>query len=104
MTPELLGIVADRFKVLSEPARLEILSTLRHGEHTVSELVEATGFGQANVSKHLQLLFSQGFVDRRKEGVSVYYRLADKRVFQLCEIMCDQISDQTSSRRRALAS
>ena len=75
LTPELMDLVAERFKALGEPARLQILQGLRAGEQTVSELVDATGLGQANVSKHLQLLHSLGFVDRRKEGLYVFYRL-----------------------------
>lgn len=102
LPPEMLALVAERFKVLAEPARLAILNTLRGGERTVGDLVDGTGLGQANVSKHLQLLYAQGFVKRRKEGVSVVYALADQKVFQLCEIMCDQISAQADSRRRAL--
>ena len=66
MTPELLELVAERFKALGEPARLTILNSLRRGEATVSELVEDTGMGQANVSKHLQLLHTLRFVARRK--------------------------------------
>ncbi len=56
LSTEQLGLIAERFKALSEPSRLEILNTLREGERTVSEILEATGLGQANVSKHLQLL------------------------------------------------
>ena len=103
MSPQLLGLVADRFKVLGEPARLEILSQLRDQEMTVSELVDATGMGQANVSKHLALLLSLGFVARRKEGLFAYYRLADPRVFQLCDLMCARIESEVTSRRKALS-
>lgn len=53
MTPQVLALVAERFKALAEPARLEILNCLRSREMTVTELVEETGLGQANVSKHL---------------------------------------------------
>ena len=55
LTPEVLNLIAHRFKVLAESARLEILNTLREREMTVGELVEKTEFGQANVSKHLQI-------------------------------------------------
>lgn len=103
MTPELLALVAARFKALAEPARLEILNALRAGERTVGELVEETGLGQANVSKHLQLLFGLGFVNRRKDGLYVYYGLADKTVFQLCDIMCGRIEAETRARRKLLA-
>ena len=103
MTPELLALVAARFKALAEPARLEILNALRTGELTVGELVEETGLGQANVSKHLQLLHGLGFVNRRKDGLFVYYGLADRTVFQLCDIMCGRIEAETKARRKLLA-
>lgn len=102
LTPELLEIIAARFKALGEPARLQILNALRPGEMTVTELVEATGLGQANVSKHLQLLASLGFVNRRKEGLFAYYSLSDKDVFRLCDIMCGRLEAETASRRRLL--
>ena len=104
MTPELLHLVANRFKVLAEPARLEILNRLRNGEMTVGDLVEATGFGQANVSKHLQLLHSSGFLERRKEGLFVYYSLADDTVFTLCEMMCGRLEAEMKTRRKLFAS
>jgi DNA-binding transcriptional ArsR family regulator len=90
--------VAERFKALSEPSRLEILNALRRGEQTVSELLETTGLAQANASRHLQVLFAAGLVRRRKEGVSTYYRLADQDVLRLCELMCGRIEAQVHAR------
>jgi DNA-binding transcriptional ArsR family regulator len=104
LTPEVLVLVAERFKALSEPARLSILNCLRAHEMTVSELVEETGLGQANVSKHLQLLHTLGFVRRRKEGLYVYYELADPSVFHLCDVMCGRIEAEFRARRKMLAS
>ncbi len=103
LTPEVLALIAGRFKALSEPARLQILACLRSGEMTVTELVEETGFGQANISKHLQLLHGHGFVVRRKEGLFVYYGLADKGVFRLCDLMCNRLEVETKSRSYLLA-
>ena len=100
--PELLRLVAGRFKVLSEPVRLDILNALRGGEMTVSELVEATGLGQANLSKHLQLLLSHGFVLRRKEGLFAYYSLADRDVFTLCDLMCGRLASEAAVRRKVV--
>ncbi|HEX7088413.1 MAG TPA: metalloregulator ArsR/SmtB family transcription factor [Vicinamibacterales bacterium] len=91
MSDELLERVAERFRALGEPARLRILETLRRGEASVGELVERTGLNQANLSKHLQLLHAMGFVVRRKEGLFVYYGLADEDVFLLCDVMCGRI-------------
>lgn len=102
-SPELLRLVAERFKALAEPARLEILNALRAGEMTVSELVEATGLGQANASKHLRLLLAQGFVRRRKDGLFSHYALADRHVFRLCDIMCGRLESETVVRRKVMA-
>jgi len=102
LTADAIQLIAERFKVLAEPARLVILNALREGERSVTELVRDTGLGQANVSKHLRLLHSHSFVARRKEGVTVYYALAES-VDELCDIMTHQLKAQTTSRRRALA-
>lgn len=103
LTPEQLGHIAERFKALAEPSRLEILHALKAGERTVSDLLEATGLGQANASKHLQVLYASGFVQRRKDGVSTYYRLADADVFRLCELMCGRLEAEARSQRKLFA-
>ena len=103
MTPEVIDLIADRFKALAEPARLQILNCLREGEKPVGDLVEQTGLGQANVSKHLQFLYNAGFVSRRKEGLFTYYALADKNVFKLCDIMCGRLEQELSTQRKAIA-
>ncbi len=102
LTPKVLALVAERFKMLSEPARLQILSCLRGGEMTVGDLVDKTSLGQANLSKHLQQLHSAGFVARHKDGLYVRYRLADDRVFELCDIMCGRLEAEVETRRRVL--
>ena len=103
LSPERIELVAERYRVLAEPARLLIMHALRAGEQTVGELVEATGFGTANVSKHLQLLHAAGFVTRRKEGLYVHYGLADEDVFRLCDIVCGRLGAEAASRRRLLS-
>lgn len=102
LPPELLDLIAERFRALGEPARLHILNVLMAGERTVSDLVEDTGLGQANVSKHLQLLRRLGYVERRKEGLYVKYRLADPGVSRLCDIMCGRIEREAQSRAELL--
>jgi DNA-binding transcriptional ArsR family regulator len=92
-TPDELPGLAARFRALSDPTRLELLSLLHEGEHTVSSLVSRTGQGQANVSKHLQQLHAQGFVTRRRAGLYAYYRLADRQVMRLCAQMLARTDD-----------
>lgn len=102
LTPEVLDLVAERFRALGEPARLRILNALRGGERTVGELMEATGLGQANLSRHLQLLHGLRYVDRRKEGLYVFYRLASDDVFRLCDMMCGRLEREAEERSRML--
>jgi DNA-binding transcriptional ArsR family regulator len=103
LTNDLMELIAERFKALAEPARLQLLNALCGGEKTVGELMAGTGLGQANVSKHLQLLHGLGFVERRKAGLFVHYRLADDSVLQLCDIMCGRLAAEAQLRSELLA-
>jgi len=102
-TPELLALVAGRFRALAEPARLSILHALEEGERTVTDLVDRTGLLQGNLSKHLQQLHGAGFVSRRRHGLFVYYALADERVLALCALMCDRLEDDLESARQVVS-
>ena len=98
------SMVAERFRALADATRLRILNALRSGEATVGQLVLTTDLGQANVSKHLQTLHRQGFVERRKEGTSTIYRVADPAVFQLCDLVCGGIQDHLDRQQDAMRS
>lgn len=104
MTPELFDVVAERFRAFAEPTRLRIMYALRDGERTVTELVEATELGQANLSKHLGVLHSAGLVGRRKDGLYSYYSIADRDVLKLCDLICGRLSKESAALRRALTS
>lgn len=88
---EFLIPVADYFKLLSEPSRLQILSCLQSGAMNVSEIGEATGLGQANLSKHLKMLTEAEILSRQPQGVAVYYEIQDPMIFELCELVCDRL-------------
>lgn len=64
-------------KAMGNPNRLELLETLGQGERRVDELAKASGMSVANTSHHLHLLRDGGLVHSRKEGLQVFYRLAD---------------------------
>ena len=102
LTPDLIDLVAERFKVLSEPARLRILNCLRTREMTVTDLVSRTGLGQANVSRHLQVLHNFHFVSRRKDGLFMNYSIADQAIFTLCDIVCGKIEIENDDTRKIL--
>ena len=97
LSDDALRMIADRFKVLAEPMRLKILHSLWDGELAVAEIMAATGGLQANVSKHLGLLQQAGMVRRRKDGLNVYYQIADETVFELCEVVCNSLHDRLAA-------
>lgn len=83
--------IADYFKVLSETSRLQILSCLKDGAMNATELSEATGLGQANLSKHLKMLTEAEILSRQPQGVAIYYEIQDPMIFELCELVCDRL-------------
>ena len=100
---EAIQFVAARFKVLSEPLRLQILQVLEDGEMSVSAITEAVDATQPNVSKHLKTLQEAGIVGRRHVGNTVYYAIADPSIYTLCEVVCSSLHEQFTAQASALA-
>jgi ArsR family transcriptional regulator len=98
----MLAGISARFKALGEPMRLRILDALRRREQTVGGLVEQLGAQQANISKHLALLHRDGLVARRRDGMHVYYSVADPSVFELCDLICGSLAERAGAQARAL--
>jgi len=97
-SPEALGFVAERFRVLGEPMRLKLLIALETGEKNVTELVQLTEATQANVSKHLGILCDAGMLSRRKEGLKTFYVISDPQIFKLCDLMCSKLQKEFSEK------
>lgn len=74
-------------KALSSGHRLEMLEVLAQGERSVEALALETGLSVANASQHLQVLRAVQLVEVRRDGVYIYYRLTDERVFRLWQSM-----------------
>ena len=71
-------------KAVGSPHRIEMLELLAQCERTVESLATEIGLSLANTSQHLQALRRAALVETRKDGLYVYYRLADPAVFELC--------------------
>lgn len=67
-------------KAVASPKRIELLDLLCQGERSVEGLARATRMGLTNTSAHLQVLRQARLVDTRREGVRVFYRIADDAV------------------------
>ena len=98
LSDEAIAAVARRFAILSEPMRLRLLQCLMPGEMSVNALAEAAVGTQANVSRHLQTLADAGMVERRKEGLQVFYSIADPTIFQLCDLVCGSLEKHLAQR------
>jgi DNA-binding transcriptional ArsR family regulator len=96
LSDPVIELIAARFRVLSEPARIRLLDRLRDGDATVHELRDAIGGTQQNVSKHLGVLHGAGLVTRTKHGTSARYAIADDGVFALCDQVCGGLRKQVA--------
>jgi ArsR family transcriptional regulator len=103
VTDEALALIASWFRTLAEPSRLKLLRALEEGgEMNITELVEATGLTQANVSRHVQSLVDAGMVGRRKEGLSVICFIADPSITELCDQVCSNLMERLSKQVKKL--
>jgi ArsR family transcriptional regulator len=96
---EILNLQASLCKSLSDPKRLRIIQLLRGGEKTVNELTAILGIKQSNASQHLAVLRKIGIINPRKEGNTVYYRLAHPRIAEACDLVHEVIAAQLKSGR-----
>jgi DNA-binding transcriptional ArsR family regulator len=81
---------AETLKLLANEQRLLLLCRMMEGEASVGELVDLTNMSQPSVSQHLNRLREGGMVTTRREGTTIYNRLADERVHRLIGMLCDR--------------
>lgn len=87
MEKRIFEMHAEICKIFTNPKRLEIISLLRDGEKTVSELAELAGINQANISQHLTVLRQNNVVVTRRDGANIYYKIANPKILQACDLM-----------------
>ncbi len=104
VTDDALGLIASWFRTLGETSRLKILRALEEsGEMNITELVEATGLTQANVSRHVQSLVDAGIVGRRREGLTAVCFIADPTITELCDKVCSNLLKRLSQQVKKLS-
>lgn len=79
--------LAELFKGLAHPTRLQILDLLREGEMCVCHIEASLNKRQAYISQQLMTLRDAGLVDSRRDGLQVYYRLTHPQVADLLNLM-----------------
>jgi len=103
LSEEALELIARRFMALAEPMRLRLVHAVFESEKSVNQLVEETGGTQANVSRHLQMLANSHILARRKDGLQVFYSIADPSIYQLCDIVCGSIEKNLTKQAGAFS-
>lgn len=78
---------ADICQTLANPKRLQIISLLKKGELSVGDMVKAMGIAKANLSQHLSSMKQKGILIARREGTSIYYKLASPKITEACAAM-----------------
>lgn len=96
---ELFKLKAELCKTFADARRLMIINCLRDGELAVSDLVERLDCPQGVVSRHLGVLRHRGIVETRRNGVNVYYRLADSKIIEACDTVHELLMKQVARNR-----
>lgn len=96
LTPPVPGLAALEAKAeevarvltaMANPKRLLVLCNLLEGEQSVGALAETVGLAQAALSQHLSKMRALGLVETRRDGQTIYYRLASTEVRVLLETL-----------------
>jgi DNA-binding transcriptional ArsR family regulator len=93
------NLQAEISKTLAHPLRIALLHILKDGEKTVNELVGILNASQSNISQHLALMRQRHIFKTRKKGSSIYYRVANPKISQACDIMRDVLMEQLNQKQ-----
>lgn len=86
-SPELLQAYSRFFRLLSEPARLQLLCLLRQGPMDVAALIAVTGFSQSHLSRQLTQLEQAGLLRGERQGARTLWRADGTLVDDLCALV-----------------
>ena len=86
-------------QTLANPVRLRILALLRDGEKSVNELARELGVPQANVSQHLSVLRERNVLSSRREGATIYYRIAYPKIIKAGDLIREVLFEQMAESR-----
>ncbi len=84
---EHVSLIASRARALGDPTRVRILYVLARGEQPVGSIASEIGAQQSTVSKHLQVLFHAGLVERRRVASAVIYSVASEILIEWCDYL-----------------
>ncbi|KPL02516.1 MAG: hypothetical protein AMJ73_08610 [candidate division Zixibacteria bacterium SM1_73] len=98
----LIQIESDFLKAIAQSTRLKILYYLKDGERCACEIIPNMKEDQSNISRHLTHMRDAGILESRKEGVSVYYKINDKRVFTLLSLVDEMVKAEIKKKAKVV--
>ena len=90
LSNERLHTIASRARALGDPTRVRILSVLERGRQPVGQIAAQADTRQSTASKHLQVLYHAGLVQRRRDASAVFYWLTSKDVLRCCRVLASR--------------
>jgi DNA-binding transcriptional ArsR family regulator len=106
MDSRLIELESAYLRTIAQPTRLRILYFLKDGEKCQCEIIPQMKEDQSSISRHLTHMRDAGILESRREGISVYYKIKDKRIFRLFSLADQMIKaeiDQRAERAKVLA-
>jgi ArsR family transcriptional regulator len=101
---EIYELHADFCKIFSNAKRLEIINALKDKEMSASELIEKIGLSKANLSQHMSVLKLKGVIVTRREGINIYYRIANPKIVQACRLIREVLFEQFKEKGKMVSS
>ena len=99
----ILKLQADICKIFANDKRLEIINLLKDTEKSNSELMQKTGLSKVTISQHVNVLKSKGVILVRREGVQLYYRIANPKIIQACNLMREVLVEQLLEKEKVVS-
>jgi DNA-binding transcriptional ArsR family regulator len=103
---DLVELESNFLKAIGQPTRLKILYFLKEGEQCQCKIIPFMKEDQSNISRHLSHMRDMGILESRREGISVFYKIKDKRIFRLLSLVDQVIKaeiDDRTKRAKVLA-
>jgi ArsR family transcriptional regulator len=94
---------ADICKIFANDKRLGIIDLLKCSEMSNSELMQKTGLNKVTMSQHMNVLKSKGVIVVRRDGVQLYYRIANPKIIQACNLMREVLIEQLQENEKVVS-
>ena len=96
----LIDLESNYLKAIAQPTRLRILYFLKDGEKCQCEIIPKMKEDQSNICRHLTHMRDLGILESRREGVSIYYKIKDKKIFSLLSLVDEIVKTEIKEKAR----